>query len=95
MPVLTKYIPVVRSLANVTAGAAADPFGNFNWPVIVVCPSEDTDPVNADATSLKSELTEALLMVVPGVNAGCGRLYEPVPFLGMATSYFNKLEQNC
>jgi hypothetical protein len=50
---------------------------------MVVCPSTAIDPVRAVAISELSEFTAADEIVVFGTKALCGRLYDPLPFLGM------------
>ncbi len=68
---------------NVIPGAAAEPSLNVMGPVIGVCPSAATDPVRASAMSLKSLLTAAELIVVPGTKAASGSEYDPEPLRGI------------
>lgn len=87
-PALTQYTPVVASEVKVIDGSSAVPLANLIGPVMLVSPLAATDPVSAVAISVKSELTDADEMVVPGTNAATGSVYVPDPLRGMAASYY-------
>ena len=64
-------------------GEPIDPLPNLMPPVSGVCPSAATELVRALAMSLRSLFIAADEIVVPGTKAACGKLYVPLPFLGI------------